>query len=66
VTGTVKSMLETIISVRGKTNPTFVEATRAKLILKGLNPARFTASTPDDPQLVARVRAVAAEFGVNL
>jgi len=66
VTGTVKGMLEKIIAVRGKANPTFVDATRAKLILKGLNPAKFTTSTPDDPELVARVRAVAAEFGVNL
>ncbi|HUK66612.1 MAG TPA: hypothetical protein VLV17_07260 [Anaeromyxobacteraceae bacterium] len=66
MTGTVKHMLDTIIAVRGKGNPTFVEATRAKLILKGLNPVKFTASTVDDPAIVARVRTVATEFGVNL
>jgi len=66
VTGTVKHMLDTIIAVRGKGNPTFVEATRAKLILKGLNPAKFTANTVDDPATVARVRTVATEFGVDL
>jgi len=66
VAGTVKRVLEAIIATRGQGNPTFIETTRAKLILKGLNPARFTDATPDDPAQVARARQVAAEFGVNV
>lgn len=64
--GTVKRVLDAIIVARGRNNPTFIEATRAKLILKGLNPAKFTDSTPDEPAAVARARQVAAEFGVQL
>jgi len=62
--GTVKRIVDSIIETRSKGNPTFVESTRAKLILKGLNPAKFTPSTPDDPAMVARARNLAAEFGV--
>ena len=64
--GTVKTMIDSIIAQRSKGNPTFAESTRCKLILKGLNPAKFTAATPDDPAVIARVRIVATEFGVQL
>ena len=64
--GTVKRVLEAIIATRGQNNPTFIETTRAKLILKGLNPAKFSESTPDDPAQVAKARQMAAEFGVNV
>ncbi len=64
--GTVKRVLEAVIAARGQNNPTFIEATRAKLILKGMNPAKFTHTTPDDPVQVARARKLAAEFGVNV
>jgi len=66
VAGTVKRVLEAVIAARGHNNPTFMETTRAKLILKGLNPAKFTESTPDDPAQVAKARQVAAEFGVDV
>ncbi len=66
MTGTVKRVLEAIIAARGQNNPTFVEATRAKLILKGMNPAKYTETTPDDPAAVARARQIAAEFGVTV
>ncbi len=65
-TGTVKRVLDAVIATRGQNNPTFIEATRAKLILKGLNPARFTDSTPDDPAVVTKAKQVAAEFGVSI
>jgi hypothetical protein len=64
--GTVKRVLDAVIAARGQSNPTFIEATRAKLILKGLNPAKFTEGTPDDPVQVAKARKVAAEFGVTV
>ncbi len=64
--GTVKRVLDAIIAARGQNSPLFIEATRAKLILKGMNPARFTETTPDDPDLVAKARRVAAEFGVHV
>jgi hypothetical protein len=66
VAGTVKRVLDAVIAARGQNNPTFTEATRAKLILRGMNPAKFSETTPDDPVQVARARQLAAEFGVNV
>jgi hypothetical protein len=62
--GRVKRMLDTIVATRGRSNPLLIRTTRTKLILAGLNPSKFDASTPDDPALLARVRDVAREYGV--
>jgi hypothetical protein len=64
--GAVRKMLDTIVEQRSKGSELLAGTTRTKLILKGLNPDKFSASSPDDPALVARVREVAAELNVHL
>lgn len=64
--GTVKTLLDRIVELRSKGDPTLRYSTIAKLTLKGVNPARYTAMSPDDPAVVARVRAIAVELGVSL
>ena len=46
--------------------PLLIDTTKAKLIFKGLNPDGFSPTSPDDPILEARIRAVATELGVSL
>ena len=64
--GQVKTILDRIVDQRGKGDEVLAMLTRAKLILKGFDPARFTVTMPDDPATVARVRQVARELGVIL
>jgi len=64
--GVIKQMLDTIVRERSRGNPTFIESTRCKLILRGLHPDKFTAQSPDDPVLIAKARQIATEFGVAL
>lgn len=64
--GTIKSMLDRIIEARAKGNPTIRYSTITKLNLKGVDPGKYTASSPDDPAVIARVRAIAAELGVSI
>ena len=64
--GQVKKMLDRIVEVRGKGDHVLATLARAKLILKGFDPDRFTPATPDDPAAVARVRQIAHELGVML
>ena len=64
--GQIKYMLDTIIDQRSKGVAAIAYGTKTKLILKGLNPDRFNAASPDDPAIVAKVRAVAQELGINL
>jgi hypothetical protein len=64
--GQVKTMLDRIVVERGKGDEVLAMLTKAKLILKGFDPDRFSLSTPDDPATIARVKQVARELGVTL
>ena len=64
--GKVKRMIDEIISQRSNGNPTFMLTTRTKLVLKGVNPDKFTAATEDDPAMIQKVMAVARDMGVKL
>ena len=64
--GQTKRMIDCILERRARGNPTLFFATKTKLILKGVNPDRHTAESPDDPAVIAKVRAIAAELGVLL
>lgn len=64
--GQIKSMLDSIIQQRAKGNSTIAGTTKTKLILKGVNPDRFNSSSPDDPAMLSKVRAIAVELGVSV
>jgi len=64
--GQVKAMIDRIIEERSKGNPILATTTRTKLILKGLDPDKYDAGSPDDPMLIARLRDLAAELNISL
>lgn len=63
--GQVKSMIDRIIEQRSKGNPVLVATTTTKLILKGIDPASYSASSADDPVIIARLRELAVELNVT-
>ncbi len=62
--GQIKRMLDSIINQRAKGNPTVALTTKTKLILKGVNPDRFSSASDDDPAFIAKVQVIAAELGM--
>jgi len=62
--GQIKHMLDAIIQQRAKGSPTVALTTKTKLVLKGINPDRFSDTADDDPAIMAKVRAIAADLGV--
>jgi len=63
--GQIKHMIDSILEQRSKGNSTIRLTTKTKLVLKGVDPDRFTSMSPDDAAVIARLRAIAAELGVN-
>jgi hypothetical protein len=59
-------MIETIISRRSKGNSTVALTTKTKFILKGVDPDRYDRLSPDDPVVIAKVKAIGAEMGVSV
>lgn len=63
--GSIKSMIDQIIRQRGRGNAMLEGVTRTKLLLKGINPALFLDTTPDDPKVISKVALIGKEFGVQ-
>lgn len=64
--GQIKRMLDSIVEQRAKGNPVLIQTTKTKLSLKGLSPDKFDTASPDDPALIEKVKAVAAELGTRV
>lgn len=64
--GQIKSAIDRIIEQRARGNPTIASTTKTKFILRGVNPDRFNASSPDDAAILAKIRSIAVEMGVNI
>jgi hypothetical protein len=64
--GAIKKMLDEIIAKRSNGNVTMMNLTKTKLILKGLNPDKFSATSGDDPAIIQKIRQAAQEMGVSI
>ncbi len=64
--GKIKQMIDQIVAKRANGNAAIEKVTKTKLVLKGVNPDNFTATSEDDPQIIAKVRQIASELGVDL
>lgn len=64
--GQIKSMFDRVIEKRAKGNPTVALMTKTKFVLRGLNPDRYDRTSPDDADVLAKVKAVALEMGVSV
>lgn len=64
--GKIKAMCNTIIDKRAGGNSMIEKLTKTKLILKGVNPDQFTASSPDDQVIIAKLVQIAKDLGIAL
>jgi hypothetical protein len=65
VTGKIRQIIDEIIEERSKGNPAITEVTKAKLILKGLNPSKFDSCSYDDPVIIEKLLDIAKQLNVN-
>ncbi len=60
--GKVKQMIDTIINQRAKDNAMLAGVIKTKLMLKGIDPGKFTAQSPDDPAVISKLEALMKEL----
>jgi hypothetical protein len=53
--GKIKLMIEKILTERSKGNEMVEKIIRTKLILKGIDPAKYTESSDDDPVIIGKL-----------
>lgn len=64
--GQIKKMIDSIIQQRAKGDSIIENCIRAKLAIKGIDPDVFNESSEDDPNIVSKLSAIAAEMGVTI
>ena len=64
--GQVRMILDCIITQRSGGDPSVAHALRTKLVLKGIDPDRYSYDAPDDPQILERVKDLAHAYGVAI
>jgi hypothetical protein len=60
--GKIKQMIDMIIAQRAKDNPMLAGVIKTKLMLKGIDPNKFTPQSDDDPAIIAKLEVVAKEL----
>ncbi len=60
--GKIKKMIDIIIQDRSHGNPAIAEMTKAKLLLKGINPKKFTSTSPDDPIIIENLLSISKQL----
>lgn len=60
--GKIKEIVENIILERSKGNPAIAEMTKAKFILKGINPDKYDKDSFDDPDIINKLLAISKQL----
>jgi len=55
MSGKIKRMIEEILAERSKGNEMVEKIVRTKLLLKGIDPAKYTDSSDDDPAVIEKL-----------
>lgn len=63
--GKIKEIIDTIIQERSKGNFAIREMTKAKFILKGINPDKFDSFTEDDPVIIDKLLSIAKQLYIK-
>ncbi|MEZ4598225.1 MAG: FIST N-terminal domain-containing protein [Syntrophotaleaceae bacterium] len=61
--GKIRQMIDTIMEQKAKDNPMMERVIKAKMILKGINPVRYTDQSEDDPAIISQLESMMATLG---
>jgi len=64
--GKIKAIISEIIEKRSQGNTTIATVTRAKILLKGINPDKYTSESDDDPAVIEKLKSLAESIGVSI
>lgn len=60
--GKIRQMIDSIITQRAKDNPMLERVIKTKLILKGINPNKYSLQSEDDPVVIGKLEKMIAEL----
>ena len=63
--GQIKKMIDEIIKKRANGDSVLIKTTTTKLVLKGINPDKFTSSSEDDPVIMEKLKSLAKDLNIT-
>jgi hypothetical protein len=64
--GKINAMIKTIIDKRANGSEMIARTVHTRLVIKGINPEKYSANSEDDPVIIAKLQQIAQEFGIKL
>jgi hypothetical protein len=64
--GEIKKMINKIIAVRSNGNAALANTTKAKFMLKGINPDNYNNLTADDPDVISKIKEMATKLNITI
>ena len=64
--GATKRLIDRLVEKRSNGNTVVAGSVRTKLILKGINPAKYTDQSEDDPAVLEKIKGIALEMSIVL
>jgi len=61
--GKIVQMIDFVLKQRAAGNPMLEKIIKTKMILKGINPSKFTAESDDDPEVLEQLEGMSMELG---
>jgi hypothetical protein len=62
VSGKIHRLIQELVQLRSKGRTEMTHFVRAHLMLSGIDPDQFTETSPDDPEVIARLQRMIADF----
>lgn len=66
MSGKIKVLIDKIIDERSKGDELLKEMTITKMILKGIDPKKYSSNSPDDPIIITKLEALAKELNLKI
>jgi hypothetical protein len=66
MSGKIMQLIDTVIKERAQGNPSLETTTKTKLLLKGIDFRKYTSSSEDDPEVIAKIIQIAQEMNIQL
>jgi len=63
--GNIRKIIDAIIVRKGKGEPLLIINLKKKLVLKGINPAKYSYETIDDPVVLRKLQELINEIGLK-
>ena len=64
--GKIKLLIDNLVEQRAHGNQSLESTTRTKLLLKGIEFSKYTTSSDDDPEVIAKIRQIAKDMDIQL